>query len=190
VNSPNEIASMEARKNSIFQKVGRNVVNLQILEWKLKKLQVFQLDGPLKDVPRTVHDRDQRLSRKMLGPITHEMVESLFPASHPQSEFENLTTEIWVSHSMRISGGAEAKEEIRSQLHRLVEDRNQLIHHMFGGFDPRSAESCLNLEARLDAQRARINQVFAWVEELAAGVLEQIEKLKNEDLAQFKLESD
>ena len=85
---------------------------------------------------------------------------------------------------------SEAREEMRSQLQKLVEDRNQLIHHMFGGFDPRSSESCLNLEAKLDAQRLHINEVFAWVEEIAAGLLEQIELMRNADPAEFKLESD
>ena len=77
-----------------------------------------------------------------------------------------------------MEGGRDLKRDMRAQLKKLVDDRNQLIHHMFGGFDPRSAESCAALETKLDAQRTGIEEVFRWVEDTIELIREHADEMK------------
>jgi hypothetical protein len=164
--------------NGIFQKVGRNVVNLQRLEARFKLLQSMHLDAPLRKVATAMEKKRESLERRTLGPLTHEAVDKLFPEESPQGEFADLTTEVWITISLGIEGGQELKKDMRAQLKKLVDDRNLLIHHMFGGFDPRSADSCAALEARLDEQRAHILEVFRWVQEMVGLIHDHAKELK------------
>jgi hypothetical protein len=159
---------MEARKDSIFRKVGRNVVNLQRLEQSFKMLLSLQVNEPLSKLPDALKKRREALARQPLGPLTYEMIDRLLPETSPQGEFEDLATEIWISVWIGLSEDENTRRELRATLKHLVDERNELVHHMFGGFDPDSQESCSKLEQRLDAQRAHIGEVFQLVERLIA----------------------
>jgi hypothetical protein len=173
-----EIAVIEARKIAIFQKVGRNVVNLQRLEAKFKLLQAMNFSAPISKISEAIEKRRKSLAYQTLGPLTHEAIDNLFPSQSSQGEFANLTTEVWISTTLQFEGDNELREQIRVQLKKLVDDRNQLIHKMFGGFDPGSAESCSALEARLDDQRLHIVEVFRWIQEVIELIPEHMESLK------------
>src|SRR5688572_16939882 len=125
---------MDARKDRIFRKVGRNIVNLQRLECRLKVLLSLYVDAPLSKLPEALKKRRDALARQTMGPLTHEMVDRLIPDTSPQGAFELLATEYWVSVSLGLEGDENQRRELRSSLRRLVDDRNELVHHMFGGF--------------------------------------------------------
>jgi len=170
-----EDPAFQARKNSIFQKVGRNVVNLQRLERRFKELQSLQVNAPAKAIQHALEARKHFLAKQTLGPLTQQTVDSFFPTEHPQSQFDNLITVLWFTFSIQVEEGQ--RESLRSQLREVVAERNDLIHHMFGGFDPGSEESCAALEAKLDAQSAHITEVFRWAQEISDAVLEHVAEL-------------
>ena len=170
--SPSLDAELEERKNRIFCKVGRNVVNLQRLEIRLKGILSVFVDAPLSKLPKIIERRSEVLMRQTMGPLTHEIVDRLIPEPHPQGTFEHLATEFWINVSVRMEADVDLRRELKAKLKKLVDDRNELVHHMFGGFDPRSVESCAQLELRLDDQRSQISEVFNWVEELGCLVKE------------------
>jgi hypothetical protein len=178
VSESDDTAGIDARKSVIFQKVGRNVVNLQRLEARFKVLQSMYLDAPLRKAAEAIEKQRGSIGRRTLGPLTHEAVDKLFPEESPQGEFADLTTEVWVTTSLGIEGGQDLKNDMRAQLKKLVDDRNQLVHHMFGGFDPSSVESCSALEARLDEQRVHISEVFRWVDEMVSLIPEHAAEMK------------
>jgi hypothetical protein len=169
---------MEARKDSIFRKVGRNVVNLQRLEQRFKTLLSLSIDAPLSKLPHALEKRREGLVRQPMGPLTHEVIDRLLPKASPQGAFEDLATEIWINVSIGLEGDENMRRELRANLKRLVNERNDLVHHMFGGFDPRSQESGSALEQKLDAQRAHIDEVFQLVEQLMSTYREHMLDVK------------
>jgi hypothetical protein len=164
--SATPIAEIESRKDDIFRKVGRNVVNLQRLEQRFKTLLSLYLDTPLSKLSETLETRREAFARLPMGALTHELIDRLVPESSPQGEFEGLVTQVWFSISIGIEGDEKMRRELRANLKRLVDERNALVHHMFCGFDPRSEEACSGIEQMLDAQSAHVEQVFNWVEPL------------------------
>jgi hypothetical protein len=169
---------MDARKDRIFRKVGRNVVNLQRIEQMLKLILAHYVDGPLKHVPEALKKRREALARQPMGPLTHEVVDRLIPDTSPQGEFELLATEVWISSSLVLEGNADLRRELKTNLKKLVDDRNELVHHMFGGFDLSSEKSCAQLEERLESQHQQISQAFLWVEQMRGLLKEHLSSLE------------
>ena len=176
-----ETSDADSRKNAILLKVGRNVANLQQLEVRFKALQSIHLNAPMTKITDAIRKHKEAIARQTLGPLTHETVDKLFPEQSPQAQFDDLTTEAWITSTLAFEGNEALKRNMRTQLKRLVDDRNQLIHHMFGGFDPRSAESCSALELKLDAQRTHIAEVFRWVDEIIDLMRQYIAELKKKE---------
>ena len=172
------MAEEDARKDRIFRKVGRNVVNLQRIERMLKLVLLHYVEAPLKKLPDALKKRREELARQPMGPITHEVVDRLIPDSSPQGAFELLATEVWVSFSLVLEGNADLRHELKTNLKKLVDERNDLIHHMFGGFDPSSEESCAQLEERLDAQHNQISEASRWVEQMNSLLREHLSNLE------------
>jgi hypothetical protein len=170
-----EASVAQARTNTIFQKVGRNVVNLQRLEQRFKQLQALQVSAPAKVFEQALDSRKKALAKQTLGALTQQAVDNFIPAERAQSQFDNLITELWLTFSIQLEEGV--AQSLRTQLKEVVDERNELIHHMFGGFDPQSAESCAALEAKLDGQSAHITEVFRCVQEISDEVREHIADL-------------
>lgn len=60
---------------------------------------------------------------------------------------------IWFKYGFGDSTYYDTKKEA---LAKLVDDRNELIHHLLPQFDPNSIESCLQTEKKLDLQKDNI----------------------------------
>jgi len=79
------------------------------------------------------------------NPETREVLEE--PKNLKQEQF------IWFKYGLGDSTYYDTKKKT---LAKLVDDRNELIHHLLPQFDPNSIESCAQIEKKLDEQRDNI----------------------------------
>jgi hypothetical protein len=146
-----QVASLEERRNTVFQKIGRNLVVFQELERVLKLLaKVRNLSFAEDDTKSTVTQRLGRMDKKTLGHLAKE-VRSYF-SEKSESETEIPTSLARLSVSFRIETESNTAKAIEISLSELVEGRNELVHHLLARFDLKSLESCSACIEYLDVQ--------------------------------------
>jgi hypothetical protein len=143
-------------RDEALRKIGRNVVLFQELENILKFLASAQHPSmPLSVAMRTRESRAASIRVKTLGQVAGQVVDELFSSPDTSSAPDEIT-EPWLTFSYRIEGDPVELEKNRKALESLIDERNELVHHLLSRWDPRDAESCRALSAELDEQRLRI----------------------------------
>jgi hypothetical protein len=146
-----------AVRDETLRRIGRNVVLFQELENILKFLASAQYPSmPLSEAKRTREVRVASIQVKTLGQVAGQVVEELFAASDEESSAPSEIAEPWLAFSFRIAGDPAEIEESRRTLKALIEERNDLVHHVLARWNPHDAGSCRALSAELDEQRRRI----------------------------------
>ena len=144
-------------RDEALRKIGRNVILFQELENILKFLASAQHPStPLSEAKRAREVRAASIHVKTLGQVAGQLVEELFAESDGQSSAPAEITEPWLAFSFRIAGGPAEVEESRRTLKGLIEERNDLVHHVLSRWDMHDVGSCRALSAELDQQRRRI----------------------------------
>ncbi len=144
-------------RNEVSRKIGRNVVLFQELESVLKFLASAQQPSmPMSKAKATREDRAESIRIKTLGQVAGLVVEELFAAPDSESSAPDEITERWLGFAFRIEGDPGDLEESRRTLKALIDERNELVHHLLSRWNPRDAESCNALSNELDEQRLRI----------------------------------
>ena len=175
-----------AVRDETLRKIGRNVVLFQELENILKFLASAQHPSlPLSEAKRTREMRAAAIQVKTLGQVAGQVVEELFVTSDTESSAPEVITEPWLAFSFRVDGDPADIEERRRTLKSLIEERNDLVHHVLSRWDPRDVESCRALSAELDEQRrsiiAEIERYSAFANTLKEGARELQDFIDSED---------
>lgn len=144
-------------RDEALRKIGRNVVLFQELEGILKFLAAAQHPSmPLSKAKATREGRAQSIRVKTLGQVAGQVVEELFTDSDTESSAPAKITEPWLAVSFRIVGGVAEVDESNKSLKALIDERNDLVHHLLSRWNLHDADSCDALSAELDEQRSRI----------------------------------
>jgi len=169
-----------AVRDEALRKIGRNVVLFQELENILKFLASAQHPSmPLSEAKRTREVRGVSIHVKTLGQVAGQVVEELFAASDTESSAPAEITEPWLAFSFRIAGGPAEIEENRRTLKALIEERNDLVHHVLSRWNLHDVESCRALAAELDKQRLRIISEIERYRAYADALREAARELQN-----------
>lgn len=139
-----------------LQKIGRNVVELQKLEGMLKGLLVsIEFDGEVSELKTRMTERREAVSKRTMGSVSGELLNRMFSEPIEPKRTTN-TGDHWISFQYCHGGSEEYIEEIKKSFEKIVEERNQLIHHRLLSIDACSDVSCKELISYLDDQHARI----------------------------------
>ena len=150
-------ATIEAVRNEALRKIGRNVVLFQELENILKFLASAQQPSmPVSKAKATLEERRESIRIKTLGQIAGQVVEDLFATSNAESSAPAAITETWLGYSFRIECSTAETEENRKALKALIDERNDLVHHLLSRWSLQDLDSCSALSVELDHQRRRI----------------------------------
>jgi hypothetical protein len=150
-------AAIKAVRDEALRKIGRNVVLFQELEGILKFLAAAQHPSmPLGNARASREERSESIRAKTLGQVARQVVEELFADSDAESSVPAGIAEPWLAFSFRIAGDAADIEESRKTLKALIDERNDLVHHLLPRWNLHDADSCLALSTELDEQRSRI----------------------------------
>lgn len=159
--------TIEEARNLVLQKFGRNLVNLQKLELLLKHLLATnRLDGTATQIEQSVKRRTEKVSRMTLGQVIQELATTLFDNAELAQHQPEHSAEIRIGAKFTLGGGPEAAQKWKDDLSEILNERNQLVHHMFAGFNPDSVENCHAIELELDRQRERLIPVYNHIQSL------------------------
>lgn len=149
--------AIKAVRDEVLRKIGRNVVLFQELEGILKFLAAAQHPSmPLGNATASREERSKSIRTKTLGQVAGQVLEELFADSDAESSAPAGIAEPRLAFSFRIPGDAADIEESRKTLKALVDERNDLVHHLLSRWNLRDADSCFALSTELDKQRSRI----------------------------------
>jgi len=145
-----------AIRDEALRKIGRNVILFQELENILKFLASAQHPSmPLSKAKATREERAESIRTKTLGQIAGQVVEDLFESSDADSSVPVEISEPWLTFLFRIARDPTDPESHRS-LKALIDERNDLVHHLLSRWNLHDADSCSAFSVELDEQRRRI----------------------------------
>jgi hypothetical protein len=166
---------LSAVRDEVFQKIGRNLFNFQKIELMLKNLIANgQVSGYMSEFPKNHEKKVTDTKKKTLGALVGEFVETTFQSTNISPEPTAERTEPYMSFSFSVEADADFYESKKRELKLLVNDRNDLIHHLLPRFNPESLESCLKIRDYLDRQRERLIPEYEYLK----SVIESLEEIR------------
>lgn len=154
-------------QNQVMQKIGRNLLNFQQIERMLKLLiSNNRVSGNISTFEKNHKQQTAAVHKQTMGTLVGQFVENTFAKVDDSSEPAIEHTEAHISFSFTVEADADYYESKKQSLKLLVDDRNDLIHHLVPRLDLTSIESCLEVEQYLDQQRARVTPEFNYLQNL------------------------
>lgn len=176
--------TLDAARDEVLRKIGRNVVNFQKMEAMLKALNAQQsISGSLRELQTLATRTKKAVAKRPMGFLAEAFVKHAFSVA-PEASGGAVKEEAEVSFSFRIESNEAIAKERRKALRAVVAERNKLVHQWLAELDPGSRDSCLRLSAELDAQHARVMPQF----EALRGVFSAFKKLRAEMARYFASE--
>jgi hypothetical protein len=153
-------------RETVDQKIGRNVVLFQQMEALLKTLLVSSnSSGFLRNVKVEYQQRVDSVDRLTMGTLTRQFSkEVLFNSEETKPEPEEWTEEdlsdAWVSTNFQVNLDTSGRQEFEKTLTTIVQMRNELIHQLLPKFDLDSTEGASEAIQYLDQQYEQIRPTF------------------------------
>ncbi len=142
---------LEQLHNEVLQKIGRNVLAYQKLEFMLKDIIAHsKIDGPTDRITDIYKRQIQEVKRKTLGQLVKPYLNTISTRPVDWNEGRPQDEWVWIRFVQGLS--ADAIDSIRVVLTELVSERNSLIHTMLAEYDEDNADNCVELIAALDQQ--------------------------------------
>jgi len=180
-------------RDEVFRKIGRNLLNFQKIELMLKHLITNgRMSGYMSEFKENQERRAAAVHKQTMGNLVGQFIENTFSEldDSPQSTTEHKAP--YISFSFAVNADADFYESKRQALKSLVDDRNDLIHHLLPRFNPDSIDSCVEIEQYLDQQRERLIPEYDHLKSLIES-LEEAKKIQadflnsEEGIKQFEL---
>jgi len=153
---------VEKARNTVFQKIGRNVRNLQGVEQRMKLLVILYsgVHGTANELKAFMGKLEESLAKKSMGLVAKDLFQSVFGEPKPREAPDN-PVEPWVSFRYSIDMKKEDVESLEQALANIIEERNDLIHHDARKYDLKTIVGCHNFADELEAQNDRIKSMFS-----------------------------
>jgi hypothetical protein len=181
---------LTALTNELFRRIGRNLLNFQKIEGMLKFLVANgQLQGPIKALTDLRNERANSVLRSTMGVLAGKFVNEILSDAGDVEDSLAGSTEAWFSFKLSFRTEMQESVELGDSLRSLVDERNDLVHHLDGRWDNKSIESTRNLVAQLDEQRERLipiyNQLKGMVLAVAEGMKQHADFLSSPEGSQL-----
>lgn len=164
-----------AIRDEVFQKIGRNLVNFQRIEHMLKYLIANgNVSGYMSEFKQIRENKVADIKKKTLGTLVGEFVETTFQSGDTFPEPTAELKEPYISFSFSVEADADFYESKKRELKSLVDDRNNLIHHLLPRFNTECIDSCLEIRDYLDQQRERLIPEYEYLK----STIESFEEIK------------
>jgi hypothetical protein len=147
---------LEHHKNLVYQKIGRNVVLFQKIEYILKYLAAnAKIEGYAGEIQAIAEQQAASMNTQTMGQAVGRFIETIYTESeHLTNEPDNLK-EPWFTLGFTIQGEG-LYEKCKEALASVVAERNALIHHFITRWDWETIDSYKEAEAYLDCQYDKI----------------------------------
>lgn len=166
-----------AIRDEVFQKIGRNLVNFQRIELMLKYLIANgNVAGYMSEFNQVREKKFADIKKKTLGTLVGEFVETTFQSGDASTEPTAELKEPYIKFSFSVEADADFYESKKLVLKSLVDDRNDLIHHLLPRFNTESIDSCLEIRDYLDQQKERLIPEYEYLKATIEG-FEEIKRM-------------
>ncbi len=140
----------------IFRKIGRNVVLFQQIEQALKHIASNTFSSYGSELDKKLENHRKCIQKKTLGQLVGNYPLKVEGEEEPETYVDEDRMEPYASFSFSIVGNETFVLNRKQALANLVEDRNNLVHHLLNNYDLNSIESCHNLSEFLDQQAEKL----------------------------------
>jgi hypothetical protein len=155
---------LNAIRDEVLRKIGRNLLLFQDIERQLKFL--VAINGFTVTPSSDANAFDQHkapFEQQTLGQIKSHFVDRVLLRSQVDPPAEELQ-EFQVRSSLALEMDRADLEQYTRVLDALIAERNQLVHHFLPRCDLNSAQSLTAAAVSLDEQRERALDVHRWLE--------------------------
>ena len=176
---------LEAARNEVLRKIGRNMLLFQQMEHLLKFLVVNgNVAGSISELKENQKKRNAAVKKQMMGHLVEQYVENTFSGQEETTEELIAPKETRITFGFRVECDADYYETPKQTLASIVADRNELIHHLLPRFKPNSMASCLETDQYLDQQREKLLPQLDMLKSMVSH-FQELARLHSQELAQF-----
>jgi hypothetical protein len=126
------------------------------------------LSGYASQLERKQAKQSASTHKQTLGTLVGQYVEDILgPETDDSDKHPEEVTDIYISTKFRLGHNEAFYEETKTWLAKLVDDRNELVHHLLPQLDTTSAESCEAIGHKLEAQAKTIRHAIRHMQSIA-----------------------
>ncbi|MEO8186419.1 MAG: hypothetical protein ABI580_03540 [Burkholderiaceae bacterium] len=153
--------------DEVMRRIGRNVVNFQLVETMLKHLNVHSsLHGPASQLATRMDEQRAAVDKKTMGELAGMMMSKVL---QPQQEREtpDEIDEPWFGFRFTVETDAQFIDQHDKEMRSLVDARNELIHHFlprwYSAVDGDSEAALAYLEDQMHETFRVMDRLRGWV---------------------------
>lgn len=160
-------------RDEVLRRIGRNVMNFQMVEAMLKHLNATaSVHGTASQLAERVDAQRDAVHRKTMGELAGRMVTHVLQAP-PEHQEPDEVTEPWVGFRFTVQADAQFVDQHDQEMRALVNARNNLIHHFLARWNSAADGDTEKALAYLDAQRDEtfrmLDRLRGWVAAMDEG---------------------
>jgi hypothetical protein len=159
--------------DEVHRKIGRNMLLFQKLEGLLKyTLSGSKISGYLSQLEQKKAKHEASIHKQTLGALVGKYVEEILgPETDDSDKHPDEVTQPYLSFKFRLDHNEAFYEEIKTWLAQLVNDRNELVHHLIPQLDITSIASCEEIGQKLDIQADTIRNAVKHMQTIAKSMV-------------------
>jgi len=148
---------LKKAKDVVLRKIGRNVLLFQQVEHMIKYLIANgQASGIISELIENQEQRTSSVKKQTMGMLAGQYLDEIHLGRAEDTERQEELKEAYFSFSFKVDCDSDYYETRKQALASIVDDRNDLIHHLLPKFNPHSIESCIEVDQYLDQQREKL----------------------------------
>lgn len=176
VNTP-----LEELVDEVERKIGKNVLLFQRLEAILKFLLAYgSVSGYVSDLKAAHEKQVVSVDKQTLGQLVRQFNTSVLSVPEEIAKEPKELKELWFSFNFNVKSDDSLSTTWEESLELVVDERNELIHHLLPKFDLSSAHGACTAIDYLDQQRAKVLPAYEKLKQIAI-TLQELQR----DLAEY-----
>ncbi|PKO65226.1 MAG: hypothetical protein CVU22_20910 [Betaproteobacteria bacterium HGW-Betaproteobacteria-16] len=160
-------------RDEVLRRIGRNVVNFQMVEAMLKHLNATaSVHGPASQLANRLEAQRTAVHHKTMGELAGRMVTHVLQAQ-PEHQTPDEITELWIGFRFTLATDVQFIDQHDQEMRALVEARNDLIHHFlprwYSAVDGDAEAALAYLDAQRDETFRMLDRLRGWVKTMDEG---------------------
>ena len=168
---------LEQVRNEVLRRIGRNVLRFQEIENKIKFILIFSSSRP-----DQIQVQLDKVKRQTLGTLIDKFLTDVHSTTNNPEVDDNPD-----QFNFKIRLAEPFLHQRRDFLERLVDERNDLIHHFLPRFDPESVSSCKENLTYLDTQHESLQSELVVLNHCVNHINDMLQSVTGEEGVRLNL---
>ena len=164
MNDDKQAMHTNGQSDEVLRKIGRNMLLFQQIEALLKFLVTHhRADGNTTNFHARQQQRTDKVEKQMMGVLVEQYADGILSDAGELSPEPEDITHAAMSFRFTTSSDNDFYESQRAEMKRMVDERNDLIHHFLPRWKPDCVDTMSEAAAYLDDQRERVLPTFEYL---------------------------